>query len=108
MMNSEEELIIEVACATPSKQCVIEIRVARQTTVAEAIELSDIKAEFPDLDMTACKVGIYGEIVSPNLQLKEGDRVEIYRELLFDPKQVRLNRAAASGHGSSKQRGNKS
>jgi putative ubiquitin-RnfH superfamily antitoxin RatB of RatAB toxin-antitoxin module len=92
----KDEIVIEVACATPDKQLVLEIVAADGTTISEAIEISQIQNEFPELDFQDCKVGIFGQQKTLDQSLINGDRVEIYRELLVDPKQARLNRAAAS------------
>ncbi len=90
------EFVIEVACATPEQQLVIELSVNAGTTVAQAIRLSGIAAHFAELDIDNCKVGIYSEIVSPDHQVASGDRVEIYRELLMSPREARLRRARSA------------
>jgi len=92
----KDEIAVEVACATADKQLVLEIVVADGTTISQAIELSKIQNEFPELDFQLCKVGIFGQQKPRDHSLTDGDRVEIYRDLLVDPKQARLNRAAAS------------
>lgn len=87
---------VEVAYALPEKQKIIALEVEPDCTVREAVRLSDIQAVFPGLDVENAKLGIFGKAVrKPEEQLiKEGERVEIYRELKVDPKQARLNRAA--------------
>lgn len=89
----QNELVIEVACATPDKQVITELKVAPGTSVSRAIELSQIAGEFPDLDIDSCQVGIYGYVVPRDRELVMGDRVEIYRELLVEPRQARRLRA---------------
>ena len=91
------ELIrVEVAYALPHKQKIIEVNVPVGTSILAAAELSGITSEFPELDLSAAKFGIFGKAsANPAAEeLREGDRVEIYRPLLIDPKQARLNRAA--------------
>ena len=65
-------------------------------TVRDAVRRSNINVFFPDVDLETVKVGIFGKSVrNPEEQiLKEGERVELYRELIVDPKQARANRAA--------------
>lgn len=96
MTSKAPQINIEVACATKARQMVISLRVPDGTRLAEAVALSGITDEFPDLDITASKMGIYGQVESKDRILADGDRVEIYRPLLISPRQARLNRAATS------------
>ena len=84
---------VEVAYATSAKQTLLSVEVPPGCTVAEAIELSGIRREFPDLDPDASAVGIFSQKVSLDREVKNGDRVEIYRPLLADPKEMRKQRA---------------
>jgi putative ubiquitin-RnfH superfamily antitoxin RatB of RatAB toxin-antitoxin module len=86
---------IEVAYATPVKQILLKIEVPVVCTVAEAIELSGIREEFPDMELDPKAVGIFSRKVSLDHKLREGDRVEIYRPLIADPKEMRKQRALA-------------
>lgn len=87
---------VEVAFATPEKQLIIEVEVEPGTTMMDAALASGIDKEFDDLDVAASPMGLFGRKVAKPAQevLREGDRVEIYRPLIIDPKQARLNRAA--------------
>lgn len=87
---------VEVAYATPEKQLIVELEVAKGTTMVEAVAKSGIEMEFPGLQTTGAPMGLFGrKVAKPELEvLNEGDRIEIYRPLLIDPKQARLNRAA--------------
>jgi len=87
---------IEVAYALPEKQKIVSLEVEEDCTVRDAVRRSNINIFFPDVDLETVKVGIFGKSVrNPEEQvLKEGERVELYRELLVDPKQARANRAA--------------
>lgn len=85
---------IEVAYALESKQTLLKIEVEAGTTLKQAIELSDILVLYPQIDLTKDKTGIFGKIAKLNTILREKDRVEIYRPLIADPKQVRKERAA--------------
>ncbi|ETX10527.1 protein RnfH [Marinomonas ushuaiensis DSM 15871] len=87
---------IEVAYALPEKQKIVSLEVEEGCTVRDAVRRSNINVFFPDVDLETVKVGIFGKSVrNPEEQaLKEGERIELYRELLVDPKQARANRAA--------------
>lgn len=89
-------LHIEVAYATPEKQKIIALTVTEGTTLREAVERSHIADEFPGLDVTKAPLGIFGKKVTKpdETPVKEGERVEVYRPLIIDPKQARANRAA--------------
>jgi putative ubiquitin-RnfH superfamily antitoxin RatB of RatAB toxin-antitoxin module len=84
---------VEVAYATPGKQCIIELEVPAGCTVGEAIGRSGIDAVFPGLRVDPKAVGIFSRKVNMDQVLRDGDRVEIYRPLIADPKEVRRQRA---------------
>ncbi len=85
---------IEVAYALPEEQIILEVEAKEDITVAEAIELSGILQHFPDIDLSKNKVGIFGKLTRLEAGLRAGDRIEIYRKLIADPKQARRQRAA--------------
>jgi putative ubiquitin-RnfH superfamily antitoxin RatB of RatAB toxin-antitoxin module len=87
-------LWVEVAYATPLKQSIVRLEVPRGCTVAQAIERSAIREQFPDMTVDADAVGIFSRKVNLDQELREGDRVEIYRPLIADPKESRRERAA--------------
>lgn len=87
-------MVVEVAYARPEEQLIIELEVAPGTTVAQAIETSGILERFPEIDLARNKVGIFGKLTSLDIPLRDKDRVEIYRPLIADPKEVRRRRAA--------------
>ncbi|NNF51544.1 MAG: RnfH family protein, partial [Gammaproteobacteria bacterium] len=66
------------------------------TTAREAVRLSGIRAEFPEIDLDTAPLGIFGKKVKSDVVLQEGERVEIYRPLKADPREVR-RRLAAEG-----------
>lgn len=90
---------VEVAYARPEKQQIIEIEVPEQTTALEAVKLSGITDVFPEVNPDAIDMGVFGKVIKdPSVhELREGDRVELYRPLKIDPKQARLNRAKKKG-----------
>lgn len=87
---------VEVAYALPEKQLIKSLHVPAGTSVYDAAMQSGLEKDFPELDITQAKLGIFGKVVAkPQEQLLlDGDRVEIYRPLLIDPKEVRKARAA--------------
>jgi hypothetical protein len=88
-----QQIQIEVAYATPERQQIIPLRVPAGTVVADAIDRSQIKQYFPEIDLTEQKVGIWSKAVKLDHELRDGDRIEIYRPLIADPKAVRRRRA---------------
>ena len=91
------EISIEVAYALPEKQTIVPVTVAEGTTALEAAQAAGIAAKFDGLGISDdLKLGVFGKAVSPTQVLRDGDRVEIYRPLEADPKEVRKARAAAA------------
>ncbi|WP_095139829.1 RnfH family protein [Pseudomonas sp. Irchel s3a10] len=92
----EPVIEIEVAYAAVDRQVLRALSVPEGTTVREAVLKSGIGEEFPELDLSECPLGIFGKVVAdPQVRLiQAGDRIEIYRPLLADPKEVRRLRAA--------------
>ena len=85
---------IEVVYGYKDKHLLLSLNVDESVTVEEAIEQSGIMQHFDDIDLKVNKVGIFGKLTKLSAGLKAGDRVEIYRPLLADPKEVRRRRAA--------------
>ncbi|WP_252272796.1 RnfH family protein [Pseudomonas subflava] len=90
------DIEVEVAHALAGEQVLLRLSVPVGTTVREAALRSGLDGHFPGLDLAAAPLGIFGKLVAkPEERLLEaGDRVEIYRPLLADPKEVRKARAA--------------
>ena len=93
-MNDQKTIRVEVAYALPEKQAIAELEVVEGTTALEAARKSGLAERFEGIDLDNAKLGIYAKVVSPTQVLREGDRVEIYRPLIADPKEVRKARAA--------------
>ena len=87
-------MIVEVAYALADKQSLLTIEVERGATLKDAIEASGILESFKQIDLTKDRVGIFSKFASLDTILQEKDRVEIYRSLIADPKEVRKERAA--------------
>ena len=79
---------IGVAFSEPAQQLWLRIEVPDEATVQQAIEQSGILKKFPDVDLAAYKVGIFGKMAELDAALKPGDRVEIYRAITADPATV--------------------
>lgn len=91
---SEPEFIqVEVAYALPERQTLLSLKVPVGTTAEQAVQRSGLLEHYPDLDLSTSKLGIFSKVVAPQRELREGDRVEIYRPLIADPKAVRQKRA---------------
>ena len=96
-IKDEEEIMqVSVAYAGPSQQIWLSLDVPESSTVLQAIERSGILARCPGLDLRKNKVGIFGKITRLTTPLADGDRVEIYRPLIADPKELRRQRAEKS------------
>lgn len=83
---------VTVAYATPVRQLELPVVVAANATAAFAIRRSGILEAFPEIDLSQAVIGIFGKKVLLDARLNEGDRIEIYRSLLIDPKAARLSR----------------
>lgn len=86
---------VEIACALPDRQRLLALDVDADCDVQEVVRRSRILDDFPELDAAQCRIGIWGQVVEPQTRPREGDRIEIYRSLLIDPKAVRQARAEA-------------
>ena len=91
--TGQESIQVEVVLAMPQRQEIVQLEVAVGTTIAEAITLSGLPEVFEDVELDFKNVGIFGRKASPDEVLHAGDRVEIYRPLIADPKEVRRQRA---------------
>jgi len=90
----DDKTLIEVAYATPAKQLIVECSVARGTPARDAVRQSGIEEHFPEIDTDSCELGVFGKAIATDYELQDGDRIEIYRPLIADPKEVRRQRAA--------------
>jgi putative ubiquitin-RnfH superfamily antitoxin RatB of RatAB toxin-antitoxin module len=92
--SATDELRVEVTYALPLKQWRVLLRLPPGSTVADAIERSNLRLTIRDLVVDDEHVGIFSKPVTLATTLRDGDRVELYRPLLCDPKEVRRQRAA--------------
>ena len=89
-----KKIMIEVAYALPDKQIIIPVLVTEGISVKEGIELSGILTKFEGIDLSINQVGIFGKLTTLGKTLRNLDRIEIYRPLAADPKEIRRKRAA--------------
>ena len=90
---SAESITVEVAYARPDKQLILSVTGPQGMTLLEATERSGIVEHFPEIDLATAKMGVFSKLEKPDSPLNNGDRVEIYRELIADPKQARKKKA---------------
>lgn len=90
---SDRQISIEVVYALPDRQSLLSLEVGETCQVQQAIEQSGILHKYPDIDLEKNSVGIWNRVCKLSDSLREGDRIEIYRPLIADPKEVRKRRA---------------
>lgn len=103
-MADAGKILVEVAYAKEHEQVIIPLNVDAGTTLEQAVQLSGILEQFPEIDLTQNKAGIFGKIAKADTELREKDRVEIYRSLIADPKESRRKRAEKKDKNSQKKR----
>ena len=84
---------IEVVYALPAQQFLLRVQLAEGATVEDALRASGVLDAFPEIDLAKNKVGIFSKLVKLDETVRDKDRVEIYRPLIADPKEVRRKRA---------------
>ena len=89
---------VEVAYALPNKQKIVIVELDEGALVSDALAKSNMTTHFPDLEIDSADVGIFGKSVKRSQVLRNGDRIEIYRPLIADPKAVRKARAAKAAN----------
>ena len=100
MKNTTGMITVEVAYALPEKQTLLSLSVPVGTTALEAVEQSGILKEYPQIDVNSDKMGVFSQVLGTKgldepaaYKMRERDRIEIYRALIADPKEVRRRRA---------------
>ncbi|MDD2720881.1 MAG: RnfH family protein [Gallionella sp.] len=84
---------VEVVYALPDQQTLLKVSAPAGATVAEVLDLSRIVEKHPELNLATSKLGIFGKLTKSDAVVRDRDRIEIYRPLLADPKEVRRRRA---------------
>jgi putative ubiquitin-RnfH superfamily antitoxin RatB of RatAB toxin-antitoxin module len=90
---SDSKIDVQVCYAPPNNSMTLSLQVSVPTNVGQAIAISGILSHFPEIDLTKSRVGIFGKISTLDVNLRQGDRVEIYRALVADPMEARRRRA---------------
>ena len=85
---------VEVVYARPERQELIHLTLPAGATLQQALEASCLPQKHPEVDPIKGKFGIFGKLAKPDMVLRDRDRIEIYRPLIADPKEVRKQRAA--------------
>jgi hypothetical protein len=84
---------VEVLYALPQEQILLEVNVPQGSTIEEALKASGILQKYPDIDLAINKIGIFSKLSKLDVVVRDKDRIEIYRPLIADPKEVRRKRA---------------
>jgi putative ubiquitin-RnfH superfamily antitoxin RatB of RatAB toxin-antitoxin module len=85
----EHKITVEVVFALAERQQLVTVAVVPGTTAIEAVDQSGIADQFPDQDLAACSLGIWGRLIEDGQLPQDGDRIEIYRPLVIDPRDAR-------------------
>ncbi|ORT50543.1 hypothetical protein ST37_11855 [Vibrio sp. qd031] len=102
-MSIESDMIhVEVVYALPTEQKIFSLVVNNASTVEEIINQSGVLSSYPEIDLKINKVGVFSRNVKLNATVRDKDRIEIYRPLLADPKEIRRKRAEQAKQASEK------
>ncbi|WP_347556709.1 RnfH family protein [Robbsia sp. KACC 23696] len=94
---------IEVCYLAPGVQVLQSVTVPASISVREALTRSGVLSTHPEIDITTQKVGVYGKVRALDDPVRAGDRIEIYRPLMVDPKVARARRVAKTRRGGSRE-----
>ena len=90
----DQLIVVEVVYAKPGQQKVVELEITEGSSIEQTIIESEILLENPEIDLKSVEVGVFGKVLKKDHVIKSGDRIEIYRPLIHDPKEARRKRAA--------------
>ena len=94
MPGQSTTIEIEVAYALPERQIILVMNVPKGTRARDAVRRAGLEHEFPEIDLSGSRIGVFGRSVEDDHVLRAGDRVEIYRPLQMDPREARRRLAA--------------
>jgi len=94
---AEEGIRVQVAYAQPGEQVVMALRVPPGTGPREALRRSGLADRYPAIDARTCPLGVFGQLVGDDYVLRAGDRLEVYRPLLNDPREARRDNVLRQG-----------
>ncbi|MGO1298091.1 MAG: RnfH family protein [Vibrio sp.] len=93
-MSQDNPMIhVEVVYALPHEQRVINVMAKQDMTAEQIIEQSGVLAMYPEIDLDKNSIGVFSRNIKRDSTVRDGDRIEIYRPLLADPKDIRRKRA---------------
>lgn len=92
-MAEQPDIRVQLCFAKPDQQILRELLVPEGTTILDAIRRSGVLGDAQEIDLTVCRIGIYGKLKTLDTALRDRDRVEIYRPLIADPMESRRRRA---------------
>jgi len=92
--NKASTINVEVVYALAERQELVNVKLPEGATLAKAVEASGLLQKYPQIDLAKNKMGVFGKLSKLDAVLRDRDRVEIYRPLIADPKEVRKQRAA--------------
>jgi putative ubiquitin-RnfH superfamily antitoxin RatB of RatAB toxin-antitoxin module len=95
IVENAPDIEVNVVLALRDRATEIAVRLPAGATLGDALEASGLAKRHPDVDMARARVGIFGKLSDRKAVLADGDRVEVYRALIANPKERRLKRAAA-------------
>jgi len=87
------QISVLVVYALPERQVELDLQVAAGSTARQVALASTLNRFFPELDLSSAALGVFGELVADDYGMQEGDRLELYRDLLLDPMELRRQRA---------------
>lgn len=90
----DSSILVDVVYARSGQQDMVHLKLPEGATLQQALEVSGLLQKYPEIDLVKGKFGIYGKLSRLDTGLRQRDRVEIYRPLIADPKEVRKQRAA--------------
>lgn len=93
MAEEKDSIQIQLVYALRDRQELVALRMPAGTTVQQAVDASGLLQKHAEINLADNKLGIFGKLTKPDAVLRDGDRVEIYRALIADPKEVRRKRA---------------
>jgi hypothetical protein len=102
MIENAPGIEVTVVLGLPDRATEITVRLPAGATLGDALEGSGLAERHPEVDLARARVGIFGKLSERKAMLADGDRVEVYRALIADPKAGRLRRAAERTKGQPK------
>lgn len=97
--KEEQKISVEVTYAYPDKYFLKKLQVPQNTTIQNIILLSGVLEKYTEIDLRENKIGIFSRPAKLNETVEDGDRIEIYRPLIADPKEMRRKKAAEQASG---------